>query len=421
MTTNETPEDGMVKEPKKVEEPKTIIVGADPQSDPLTARLQELGVPVEVIEKIKSDLGATTVEQLSSLIEQDLIDVGMKKLPARDLLKKLAVSSVEQANAGLSAVDSSASQATISMLEQLPSDDALLSSLRVGGVLKIEHARVVMAGRCLLARQTNMYGADKRVMSMINDHYTNALQEPNPKIFWELSGQRTKNRYASIFNALHMPGASVYATPAARNAFWVKMGELFIPKLQDVQRQLTAWYDTWVKQAQANIGLNLLGQAGGAMVPRQRMPLINHIIASVDAMIDSANKLFAGENEVVAIALGVDAQRLRELLKRNDLHSFTGSASREVMLRELGVAATSDVTMMENDFSTYLHNVLRVQTLPSTGPTTAVFLQELQEIGENIDWTRLGKKIEVKATTGKITGIGGRGRDDDDLPDDEEL
>lgn len=393
-------------------------------ADPVTAKLQELGVPVKVIEKIKTDLGATNVEQLSSLTEQDLIDVGMQKLPARDLLKKLTTSSIiEQANADMATFESGSSQTT-SMLEQLPSDDALLSSLKVGGVLKVEHARVVMAGRCLLARQTNMFGADKRIMDMINNHYTNALQMPNPDIFWQMSNERTKNRYAPIFNALHMPGAGVYATSTARNAFWVRMNEQFIPKILEVQRQLTVWYDTWVKQAQANIGLNIgvaLGQASGAMVPRQRVPIINHIVAAVDALVDSANKVFAGQNEVVAIALGVDAQRLRDLLKRNDLHTYTGSASREVMLRELGVSATSDVTMMENDFSTYLHNALRIQALPSTGPTTAVFLQELQEIGENIEWTRLSKKIETKTTAGKITGIGSRGHGDNDSPEDEEL
>lgn len=403
------------------------VVDDGAKIDPITAKLQEMGVDIVVIGKIKSDLGATTVEQLIGLTEQDLVEAGMKKLPAREMLKKLISSSINEQVAG-EAVAAGADTSAASMLEQLPSDDSLLASLKVGGVLKVEHARVVMTGRCLLARQTNMFGADKRMMDMINDHYTNALQQPNPEIFWQLNKERTRNRYAEVFNALNMPGASVYATPAARNAFWARMNEVFVPKLQEVQRQLTVWYDTWLKQAQANVGLNigaaLAGPASGAILPRQKMPMINHIIAAVDAMVDSANKVFAGQNEVIAIALAVDAQRLRNLLKREDLYSFTGSASREIMLRELGVAATSDVTMMENDFSVYLHNALRVQTLPSTGPTTALFLQELQQIGDNIDWTRLSKKIETKATTGGLTGVGGRGRaveGDEGLNEDEEL
>lgn len=419
VTTATTPE------PAKTIETTPVMTAQAP--DAISEKLMDMGVEVGVIEKIKTDLGAKTVEQLSGLTEVDLVEkCGMKTLPARDLIKKLTASAVtEQIARGAEAAEASAASAT-SMLEPIPSDEALLSSLKVGGVMKVDYARVIMAGRCLLARQMNMYGADKRIIDMINDYYTNVREEPNPQIFWELSGERTKNRYAPIFNALKMPGASAYATAPGRNAFWAKMNEIFIPKVQEVQRQLTVWYDSWLKQAQANIGLNLgaalAGSAGGTMVPRQRMPVITNILAAVDAMIDAANKVFAGQNEVVAIALAIDAQRLRNLLARNDLHTFTGSSSREIMLKELGVAATSDIIAMENNFSTYLHNAPRIQLLPSTGPTTATFLQELQEIGESIDWARLSKKIDTKANSGSLTGIGGRGGSaDGELPDDEEL
>ena len=55
-------------------------------------KLEGLGVPADVIEKIKMELGAATVEDLSGLTEQDLVGVGMKKLPARELVKNLSQS-----------------------------------------------------------------------------------------------------------------------------------------------------------------------------------------------------------------------------------------------------------------------------------------------------------------------------------------
>ena len=388
-------------------------------ADQVSVMLGELGVANDVIEKIKSELGAERVEDLSGLTEQDLVSVGMKVLPARNLLKTILSATTQQPAAEVAGADT-AEPPAMSVLEQLPPDQTLLESLRVGGVLKVEHARVVMAGRCLWAQQTGMYGADKRLMDMIDRHYTSAVEEPNPPIFWELNAARTRNRFAPIFNALKMPGASVYATASARNAYWDKMNQVFIPRLQELQRQLTVWYDTWTKQAAANVSINLgaalatsQGQVG--VLPAQRIPPITNILGSVDAMIDSINKVFAGRNEVVAIALAVDAQRLRELLKRNDLHTFTGSASREVMLRDLGVAATTDVILMENNFSMFLHNAIRVHTLPTTGRMTAMFLQELQEVGANIDWDRLGKKVET--ISAEPTGIGGKrknSREDED-------
>ncbi len=390
---------------EKIEEKKEEMTT---EIDPVTARLKEMKVEDTVIEEIKK-MGAETVEDLAVyLTEAQLVGIGMLPIKAAKLIKALKASMPSAAEPAASVVTSEF--AVASLLEQLPTDQALLESLRVGGVLKVEYARVVMAARTLLAQQTGMFGADKRLMEMIDRHYTDSVQEPNPPIFWELSAAQTRNRYASVFNALQMPGASAYATTAARNAFWERMNQVFIPKLQELQAQLTAWYDKWMQQATANIGLNLGSALAGvdSVVPKQRIPPITNILAAVDGMIDSINKVFAGRNEVVAIALAIDAQRLKELLKRDDMHTFTGAATREIMLRNLGVAATTDVILMESNLAIYVRNILRLKEMPTTGRTTAAFLQELQEIGAEIDWKLLSKKIETKSSS--ITGIGGKRR-----------
>ena len=56
--------------------------------DPVTAKLEELGVDGEMIEKIK-EMGAETVEDLAGLQEKDLIDAGMLVLKARKLIAVL--------------------------------------------------------------------------------------------------------------------------------------------------------------------------------------------------------------------------------------------------------------------------------------------------------------------------------------------
>jgi len=58
--------------------------------DPVTARLRELGVDDVFIEKIKTELGAESVEDLAGLTEGHLSSVGMKPLKAGKLLKALA-------------------------------------------------------------------------------------------------------------------------------------------------------------------------------------------------------------------------------------------------------------------------------------------------------------------------------------------
>lgn len=61
-----------------------------PVADPVTTKLRSLGVGDDVITQVKSELGAETVEDLAGLTEADLVGAGMKKLPARTLVAKLA-------------------------------------------------------------------------------------------------------------------------------------------------------------------------------------------------------------------------------------------------------------------------------------------------------------------------------------------
>lgn len=70
----------------KVEEKKEEV--ATETADPVTAKLKELGVGDEVIAKIK-DMGAEKLEDLFGLREQDLIDAGMPRLKARNLIAAL--------------------------------------------------------------------------------------------------------------------------------------------------------------------------------------------------------------------------------------------------------------------------------------------------------------------------------------------
>jgi len=76
-----------------------------PVTDPITARLTELGVGSATIILIVGDLGASTVEDLAGLTEADLLRVGMKPLPARKLVAALKPATIPVTEA---AVDPSA-------------------------------------------------------------------------------------------------------------------------------------------------------------------------------------------------------------------------------------------------------------------------------------------------------------------------
>lgn len=74
--------------------PAAVAATPTPTTDPVTLRLTELKVDPAIIEKIRGELGASSVEDLAGLTEADLVGAGMKRLPARGLVKALGTAPV---------------------------------------------------------------------------------------------------------------------------------------------------------------------------------------------------------------------------------------------------------------------------------------------------------------------------------------
>lgn len=73
----------------EIEEGKKEEVKTETTTDAVNARLKELGVNDEMIEKIKA-MGAESVDDLANLQEKDLTDAGMPVLQARKIIAALA-------------------------------------------------------------------------------------------------------------------------------------------------------------------------------------------------------------------------------------------------------------------------------------------------------------------------------------------
>lgn len=319
-----------------------------------------------------------------------------------------------------------------SLLEMLPDDQAILAAFKSGGVLEVQKAQVVVAGRCLLAQQMGVFGADRKLLTLINDYYTTRVKRRNPTIYWELRKAVTRKRYASLFQAMDMPGAGELVTVSAQRKFWARMQESFVPKLVRVQETLTAWYEAWERKASMNVGLvvgNALASAAGGIGagPGTRIPPINNIVAAVETMIDGINECFAGEFEAVGIALGHDAVRIRNLIDNADLYAHIGAAERREFMELIGIKAGSDVVMMESAFANWLHNALRIPSMPPTGMRTAGTLAEIQELGAALGeegWAKLTSRIsfDPKSAAPGLIGIGAgrKVRNADDVYEDED-
>ena len=59
-------------------------------TDPVVVKLKSLGVSEDIVINLQTVLGVSTEADLASLTEADLMEAGMKKIPARKLLAALA-------------------------------------------------------------------------------------------------------------------------------------------------------------------------------------------------------------------------------------------------------------------------------------------------------------------------------------------
>ena len=85
------------------------VIKTEPQPDAVTTKLLSLGVEPDMIEQIKTHLGARTENDLANMIESDLTGIGMLRLPARALIIALApVQAVQTITANTSTVDPNA-------------------------------------------------------------------------------------------------------------------------------------------------------------------------------------------------------------------------------------------------------------------------------------------------------------------------
>ncbi len=370
----------------------------------VTNKLQELGVEPETITKITEELGAATIEQLASLTESDLIGIGMKKLPARDLAAKLA-SLVKPASSATTTVNTVAFD---SILPTVPNDVTWLASLRAGGVSKVEESTVISAVRAALAHRAGLYSIPDILVKQMETFADTNEEQVDPEYF-KLRKQLARRSYAEIFEGIDGLEGS-YVTETRKKLLFSRIDEHLWPALVAFQKQLKSWQEAWLQGAAnpAIVMSAILAASGGvgAMAPGLMQPPDTGTLRDqAGALADSINKVFSGTGVQITAALAYDASKIKETLENNRLPALIGAANREQMLRQLGVAVSATYPRLESNLTRFVLAVLRIKDQPA-GNEELQYLSALFMLGSQIPWDQLGNM----GTSGKVTGIGSGNR-----------
>ncbi|HWQ60071.1 MAG TPA: hypothetical protein VN420_02895 [Candidatus Fimivivens sp.] len=374
--------------------------------EPIQEKLRDLGFAEEAIEKIKTELGAETVEDLASLTEEDLVSIGMKKLQARKLVEKLAPAAIEAAKVSQAMTAPVSAVSFDSVLPSVPSDASWLEALRTGGVLKVDQSSVISTIRVTLAHKVGFYEIPDKLVRLM-ETFADANEEQVDTEFFKLRKQMTRRNYAEIFEAIDGLDGT-YVTEARKKQLFQRIDQHLWPAIIGFYSQLKSWQEAWLQGA-ANpammMGAMMAASGGiGVMPPGMMQPPDTGALRDyADSVADAVNKVFAGTGVQIAAALAYDASKIKEVLENSRLPVLIGAANRDQMLRQLGVAISATYPRLETNLTRFILSIMQVKDQPA-GNEELQYFGTLFMLGSQIPWEQLGEANHGNA----ITGIGGR-------------
>lgn len=298
--------------------------------------------------------------------------------------------------------------ATFDVLPAVPSDEAWLSALKVGGILKFNKETVIGTVSAALAARVGLYELPDKIGEAM-ERQAESLEEPVGEDYYQMQALLTRRSYAEIFAA--MPGVDGrFATQGRKAALLRRINERLWGALISYQQQLKQWVEAWQQgmsnpAAMMGIFSALAGGAGGAIPPGMMQPPPTDTLRdAADGVVNDINYVFAGTGMPVAMALAYDAQQIRRVLENPALPTQVGAANREQMLRMLGVAVSSDYPRLERNLKQFALGIIEFQNT-TAGRAELQYVVALYQLGAMIPWDRL----EVGGSANRA-GIGKRGQ-----------
>lgn len=400
--SNEIKKTTDVAEPTEVvaEPTEATATPATPVDDALSAKIRAYGGDDAVIAKIK-DLGAETVEDLTSLEESDLTGAGLKLVKARKMLSDLKTA--KKATEPATATPTMAFAPDYSILPTVPSDESLLKSLRTGGVLKVDDSaynsalRVFLADRCGLFRIPEMLAAEM-------EKFADENEEPVTPLFFKLKKQITRREYGDLFAAIDgLDGA--FATKKRREEFLHRMRNEMCPAIREAYQVLDAWYQSFMATS-SNPGAMMTAIYGlmngtGTALASANVPPVDGVRDAADTLKDAINHVFRGTGVPVASAMAYDAMEISKTLENGELPAMLGVANREQMLKKLGVNITPNYARLEHNLVRFVLSYIKYSD--DGTDNDVAYLTALWTLGNQINWTDL-----VGATGTGVATIGGK-------------
>ena len=376
---------------------------ANPFDNEVITKLIESGLDRTAAQKIMVDLGVESLEDLASLEVTDLTGAGMKLAKARKLVNELKTASKPAASAVATAETRAIQTQFEALLPPVPTDDSWLNALKTGGILKVDESSYIAAIRAALADRAGLY-AIPDALAKAMEKYADETEEQVDPTFYALRKSLTRRTYGDIFAAIDGLDGT-FITEGRRKEFLGRIRDTLWPAIAESYQTLDGWYQTWRASFSdpsmliAAIGGGFGGGAPGMgmITPPDTAPLHD----AGDTLVDSINRVFRGTGVQVAAAMAYDANVIRNTLEDTRLPSMVGVKNREMMLKKIGAAVSSNYIRLEQNLVKYVLGFAKHDTV--TSDVEVNYFVALWQLGTQINWNELGV-----SNTGGVTGLTGK-------------
>lgn len=283
----------------------------------------------------------------------------------------------------------------ITILPTITDDQSFLAALKVGGDLKVGELAVVSGTRVAIAAKAKLFIVLDKIKKKMTS-WADSQSITYDENYYEISDMISERDYADVLNVIKVK--SRHITEASRNEFLARVDKYLWPALKSFNDQFMSWIHAYNNSAGSSMNMmntfgQLLAQANGSKsvspaIFTQQPPDTGVLRAAAESFIDQVNKVFSGAGVPVARALAKDAIRIKDILNKPSILVATGVGTKEQLLRDLDIAASSKMIYAEQNIAQY---VLSVMNLPKVVPQDEMkYLAELYALIANIPWTDLG-------------------------------
>lgn len=368
-------------------------------NDDLRNKLTELGLLEEQIGKLAAQ-GVVSDAEMAMLSEAEIREIsGCTVIAAKKIVGAFAPK--VEAESSSSVANTMAMQ---NILPALPDDPSFLELLKVGGVLKIDRTNVIAAMRAAIASDVGLYKLPDILIQRM-ERFAEEQDEPVGESFYRMQKLLTQRRYGDILSVFETSGS--FISERRKKETLARLDAILWPALREFYSQLKSWVDNW-SIGSANPGMMMMAvmmsqRSTGVLPPGVMTPPDTAVLRDEgEAVINRINKVFAGTGIPVARALAYDAMKIREVLEDPSLPSTVGAASRDQMLKTLGVDVGADFVRLEQNVTRFTLSIMEMPKV-AAGDEELAYFGALYTLGAQIPWDKLGsgRSARLESTPAK--------------------